>query len=35
MLFSKISKTNKEIVELVNSIARLPSVVGLKMADFV
>lgn len=31
--FSKISKTNKEIIELANLIGRTPSAVGLKMAN--
>ena len=31
--FSKISKTNKEIIELAQLIGRSPSAVGLKMAN--
>lgn len=31
--FSKISKTNKDIIELANTIGRTPSSVGLKMAN--
>ena len=33
MPFSKISKTNREIIELANLIGRSPSAVGLKMAN--